>query len=371
MADDLPFAESVTFSVLCRTTRGRGGRPHPVTLHPDGTVETPHDLAAERVAAALGGYLTCLHLVDRYVPSLRDLMGPLLRSRPPGIERAGDARWRPTDRPAGCSCRDRVWADPGGAAAHLRDLPHWAVRHGVPVAEARRWYAQLEPELDVRPPVVALSDVVQESDGGEWLWEAGIHPDTVRLIHSRLGLDEPMRALTYLQIVLGQAPTTWLAPFARFSADTVTWAVATYDELDRRSPDDRRAWLDVGLGRGLTLELRGGPYQPADVRLLAQRTGLSPVRAGRLLAEWLAAGGAPTLDQLTEVCRLEVGRLAPNRAAIAELRRRDPVAAKALTDTDLGLVLVQAGTVPAAVSVLRGRLAPDGSAAVGAAVGTA
>lgn len=48
-----------------------GPATYAVTVAPDWTVETPHDLAAERVALAFGGYSSCLELVEKGVPAAR------------------------------------------------------------------------------------------------------------------------------------------------------------------------------------------------------------------------------------------------------------------------------------------------------------
>ena len=51
--------------VRCRTSpTAEDARTHPVTIHPDWSVTTPHDLDAERVGMALGGYCSCVELVD-------------------------------------------------------------------------------------------------------------------------------------------------------------------------------------------------------------------------------------------------------------------------------------------------------------------
>src|SRR4051812_25756170 len=40
----------------------RRGGAHPILLQPDWSVDTGHDLEAERFTVAFGGYLSCLHL---------------------------------------------------------------------------------------------------------------------------------------------------------------------------------------------------------------------------------------------------------------------------------------------------------------------
>ena len=52
-----PDGAPLTLEIECRTSpRARKGALHEVTIEPDWAVSTPHDIAAERVAAAFGGY---------------------------------------------------------------------------------------------------------------------------------------------------------------------------------------------------------------------------------------------------------------------------------------------------------------------------
>jgi hypothetical protein len=62
-----PDGEPLTLKVRCWTSRSSKApvTRHPVTIHPDWSVTTPHDLESERVAAAFGGYLSCLDLATR------------------------------------------------------------------------------------------------------------------------------------------------------------------------------------------------------------------------------------------------------------------------------------------------------------------
>lgn len=67
-----PGGGPLTLMLECRLSpTAVTGERHPVTIHADWRVETPHDLEAERVAAAFGGYTSCLELVDRTLPAFR------------------------------------------------------------------------------------------------------------------------------------------------------------------------------------------------------------------------------------------------------------------------------------------------------------
>ena len=57
-----PDGTDLVVPIECSTAGPRSGPyvSHPLVLRPDWTATVPHDLDAERVAAAFGGYVTCL-----------------------------------------------------------------------------------------------------------------------------------------------------------------------------------------------------------------------------------------------------------------------------------------------------------------------
>jgi hypothetical protein len=59
-----PDGEPLTLKVRCWTSRSSKApvSRHPITLDPDWSVTTPHDLESERIASAFGGYLSCADL---------------------------------------------------------------------------------------------------------------------------------------------------------------------------------------------------------------------------------------------------------------------------------------------------------------------
>ena len=60
-AGPAPGGRSLSTLVECRTSRSSvRGEPHRVSIAPDWSVQTPHDLDAERVGVAFGGYASCL-----------------------------------------------------------------------------------------------------------------------------------------------------------------------------------------------------------------------------------------------------------------------------------------------------------------------
>src|ERR1700712_175081 len=119
----------VRVPLVCTTSRGAlDGAWHDVVLHPDGSLETPHDLEAERIGAAFGAYLSCLEVGDRVVPALHEWLRWQRREEAPFLRRDKQARWHLRDR---LSCWGAGWLRAADAAEHGRSVPHLAVRHGT------------------------------------------------------------------------------------------------------------------------------------------------------------------------------------------------------------------------------------------------
>jgi len=105
-------------------------RDHLVTIQPDWSRSTPHDIGLERVAMATGGYLSCVDLVDHEVPALRELLQLRARRVVPEITRAAARLWRLGDASPDCRCRSLGFGTAADVAEHARDpfrVPrvHW------------------------------------------------------------------------------------------------------------------------------------------------------------------------------------------------------------------------------------------------------
>ena len=114
--DDSPM----TFAIECRLSpTSAKGRKHPVTIHPDWSVSTPHKLAAERVASAFGGYTSCLGLVDLTLPMFRKELPLLSRDIHLALRRDAQDGWRlPRDHQAAECCRSHRFMTIGSAVSH-------------------------------------------------------------------------------------------------------------------------------------------------------------------------------------------------------------------------------------------------------------
>jgi hypothetical protein len=339
----------VTIPIVCRTTpdRSAGGARHDVTLLPDGTVETPHDLSAERLAVALGGYLTCVELVDRTVPVFREWLelrhrigGPPIRSRDAG------RRWHAKHRAA---CCPRAGYDgPVAAADHARTSAHLSVLRGAD-ADQLQQLARAAQRLD--PP---------QSLGQPWdtLWACGITEEAVARIDQACGIPDPLEPAFYLAVLQHKPALPWLrdllaaAPVARATAEWLAW---TYGPADRRDPGARRAWLRLAVPVRAMVGLMAAGSDPGEVERIAAHWGITHASAALVLLEWQEQDLAATAADLTgrTIGSLGYPPRPPGRRNVAELRRRLP-AGSPTTDLDAALAIIEHGSIGAAAAALGG-----------------
>jgi hypothetical protein len=365
--------EPLTLPIGCWTSPDPDatGVLHEVTLHPDGTVEVPHELQAERLAAAFGGYLSCLELVDRVAPAL-DRWWQLQRRRLlPPLSRGPRGQWRPLPAASGPCCSSAPQVSP--VAEHVRSTEHLTRAGRLPARLVQPLSAALLAVHGVpRLPQQAALDAVgcvRGVDGVTMLWEAGLHPAVVRTVHDRLvgprGPELP-QAL-YLGSVSRRPDLAWVADTLRRVAEAAggslpqdqeeelaEWLTWTQSRLDPRERQRRAEWLTVGVPRGWVVELVRSGYGPEHARLLAAGTRRSVPGAVSLLRSWSAAGLRPRVEDLLALhaAGLPVWSR-PSRGAVdrvlglvGDLQPRPDA-------TTAALALVREGTVPAAAGALR------------------
>ncbi|WP_353708535.1 hypothetical protein ABRQ22_03085 [Cellulosimicrobium sp. ES-005] len=349
VADAFPGGTPVRLTVTCRTTRRGGGRRHPVLILPDWSVRTPHDLDLERIAVAMGGYVSCVELADHLVPALREAWLRRRRVVAPEVRPAGRGTWAVRDAVRGCACAGRTYATAGLAAQHLREAGHWARRDDLP---ERRLAALLTAFDAAARPVGRSAEAVGAvgRPGLERLWDAGVHPARVAAIHAELGIDGRLPESVYLAVATGQVTSAWLHQFADLGPETLAWAATT------SAPDEddgsRRAWLDAGASREAVLALLGGPYGVPHARVLAALLDVSITHAATTLAGWVDAGCAPSPAAIARAARAGgAARPVPPSAAIDSVLT---AASAARPDrTQVGLLLVALQSRPATLAVVR------------------
>jgi hypothetical protein len=349
----------------CRTSR-TGGRVtyHGARIAPDWSVTTPHDIALERIAGAMGGYLSCVDLVDAEVPALRELAQLRARRVVPQISRNVAGRWTLGTLPADCTCVPFGFASAAEAAEHARDPLHIGRLHGVVPRVLLQLLAQVEEAhgtgfyLPSNHP--DAHEVVRERDGVAQLWDAGVHPIMVRRLHDALWPGGPaLPVLFYLGAVTRRPDLGWIArTLAEVpDEDVAVWLCWTDTELDRRHPDARIGWLRSGVPRRAIAALAEGAYSPVDVAELARGSGRSAASAACAFAGWHRAGCHPSVGDLLVLQTLDVDPwFEPSIGAVDWLWDRVKRSSVALTRTEVALLLAVCGTRAGAMKMVTERI---------------
>lgn len=321
-------AVPLTFDVDCLTSRtARRGARHRVTLHPDGTLETPHDLAAERVAVAFGGYCSCLELAEAAPAVLDTVVGLLTRRRRPELRRRADGRWS-VRRTAGCSC-PTSFRSAAEAAAHARGARHIAAQHGSREPAVRRIVDGLGSVLPRPSDDEILAARVREVDGPGLLWAAGVHPDDATAWSRLAGaVTGPLPVVYFLGLAYGESDHAFLrqALAGRPDGDTAAWLAWLPPGVG--TGEDTRVLLAAGLPRHHVLALLAAGVGRDRLAALAAGAGLPAEVVARLLATWVGVDCRPDVQH---VRLLAAHGLTAHRPSAGLLDRLEAEAASLVT----------------------------------------
>lgn len=311
-----PTDADLTVDVRCYTDPTHsGGRTHPIVLHADWSVDTGHDLDAERFSVAFGGYLSCLDLPDKVLPAVRAFVARQLRLTWPSIDLVIGGGWALLD-PFDRCCGRGMYSDAGLAAQHWRSLTHVAVEHGARPAVVKRLAGQVLTAhgrtVEQRVPYGASALVgrsVKSRADLDLLWQAGLTPELIDVVHGKVGHGRPLPANFYLGVISRRPDLKWIHDTATKVPDRELhdWLAWTETAHDRAHPDSRGDWLALGISRRDVTVLLATDYTPDDVRQLADATGRTRTSAAHLLATWADAGCFPTIPALTATCRYGEG----------------------------------------------------------------
>lgn len=383
-----PQGVSLSMLVSCRTSQrpGSKSRRHPLVVAGDWSVEVPHDLEAERVAIALGGYLSCVPLVDATVPALREWLRREARLVQPGVSLPdGSCMWRLSE-PGAC-CPPAGFVEVAAAAAHWRSVVHVANSTGASkrqlgslVAASRAAHESAGTLLPEQDDIDRAALACWRGDTAvAWLWDAGIHPRLVWQVHARVKSAWPLPALFYLGAICNGVDLDWLAGIlAGRHADLgamseavveeanpprlepmATWLAWTAADWDVADPTARARWLDAGVSRSMILVLGESGYRPEEVKDLAVSLGRTVDGTARIIASWTHAGARPSTASLAALHDLGHSTLqAPSGPAVDRLRRMRGRERPAFTRTQLALLLAQHGTASGALAAVRAGALP-------------
>ncbi|MDL9978638.1 hypothetical protein [Microbacterium candidum] len=298
-----PAGQLLTVNVECTGSPvDRFGVLHPVTIRPDWTVHTVHDLDAERVGVLFGGWCSCLHFVERIVPAFRE--GLQLMAAPRGLPRDGDV-W--DNFPSqGCPQSKHFHHDLEAAVRHELSAAHvsgqygadgWADRQVAAVAEAQ-FRAVMSAAAAVWANAADPDLVTGGRDGYLELWAAGMLPTQVAEIAAAF----PDQALSFStaffrRIHFHGIDIDWLqAVVTAYPTGLAEWAA----QLDRGSlrvdPRELRRMRDLGLTGHDAIGLIEAGVPLAAVTELAVLPNVSGSTAARWLTLWYKIGVHPGPD---------------------------------------------------------------------------
>lgn len=341
-----PLDAPVELKMECRSNpKARSSARHQVTINPDWSVETPHDLDAERVAIAFGGYCSCIDLVDKTAPALRTLLAWRHRSDNPGLQRVASGKWRIRKKNLKPQCcHNKTFASPQLALKHALstdhvaaayDAPRWQLNFLTKALKAPSW--ELPPEVDP-----AITDLVWDPFGVRELWQAGIHPDRIAelaAVAARVG--DPFVSGFYINLHYSPIDLDWYRRVLGEVTDSTlaSWVVSMEapDKLGR--VEDWQAWLGYGLPRSDIGSGLAGGITSEQVIDVAEVMGWTTRTAARRLAGWTEANCQPTVDDFRILRKYDATGERPSLGAIDWLEDELSSSYSDLGRTDLALML--------------------------------
>jgi hypothetical protein len=360
-----PDGQPLTIKIPCSTRRSDVGgslNRHEVVIEANWQVRVPHDLLAERVAVALGGFLTCVELVDRALPAARELFGLVQRCRFPELRRRGDRFWVPA-RPAEGCCRGSSvrYSGPAEAAVHLRGVPHAAAAYDTESRLVSAVFAAVMqahgydrdapfPETETSQATACVPSVRDV----QLLWLAGVAPRHVATVHRALGTPgRPLPVNFYLGLVTRRPDLAWVANgFGPDHPDGLS--ACSGPDLEGEVPGAPADLLSARLPGPLMKDLASAGYVSEDIELLVSATRRSSMSIALTLRAWVAAGCRPSASELVGLYDAGVSPYwLPRAAAVARLRESVGSARPSIPDNQLGFLLGVCGCVPLALAWVR------------------
>lgn len=351
-----PDGTPLVFEVSCPS---RAGGRHEVTLDAQWQLDTPHDLVAEKVLAAFGGSSPCAQLAKACVAG-RAWLELELRHALPRLRREGE---RVFPVPQTDCCPYGLPLDK--AARHARADEHLAAVHDVDRAQLREVVEALATAYGIRhddaphpDEVRAVQHCVNPPTAVGPLWDLGLSPQAIRRIYDavnkRAWVALPRRL--YEAVVVQRPDLKWLehtlsapeveAPTPDDAVALTEWLVSTSTELDRRHPEARRKWLATRLPWHWILTLSEAGYTADDLMTLVNGTRLTAIGCANVLARWACAGCHPAPEELLKLAELGLGYSDQHvsKPVLDRLRGLLAMDGIALSDTQLGLLFVAAGS---------------------------
>jgi len=331
-----PPGQSLALSVECASQPGVvGTERHRVVIREDWSVETQHDLDAERVGRSMGGWCGCLHLVEHVLPPFR---GAILVMTDPGVLPFDGNRWsiEPDDPEVGMMASFRYTTL--GAAVRQAISPEQLIgglEPGAddPIHEYEHRHLRLLFERAGSAWAHWGDPTLVENGTNDYLdlWQLGILPTHVEEIARGLPRGvRPLSAGFYREAHYTDIDAAWLSSVVTCYPipDFAEWAVSQQEQWRRLPADMVWRMFELGVSAEAAIEALEERVPIEQLTELANRPGVHATSAARWLAGWARLGVMPTSAhyRLLEAEKLLVERL-PTwllEGTIDRLRRLSP-----------------------------------------------
>lgn len=306
-----PRDDTLYLNIECpRTPDHSSGNKHTVSIHygADWAVETPHDLQAERIAAALGGYCACLDLIDKTIPAIRANMDHLTRRAEVTMakNRRGQIHILRGETTRHC-CTGWSFDSVAEASWHLRSAHHISNYNDAPLWQIEKVLKALERKI--KPRFEDYNDVEErlpKQQRVSQLWGVGIHPKTAREYLALVpAVTEPLPLDYFIGVAYSGLNKDWLREVAaaRPNAETATWLAWVPDLTRHAGIPEWKTWLKYGLSTNDTEIALIERITSEVVNATAHATGWQPSRAAAALTAWAKAGCSPTIEHIQLLAR--------------------------------------------------------------------
>lgn len=300
-----PHGRDLDITIECTADPDkRFGTPHRVVIRPDWTVETPHDLDAERIARAFGGWSTCLQFAERVVPAFRRALHVMLE---PGLL-TSEAPWAsPTSGNGGPEAPSSALDTPTLREAVRQEIKPDRILSTASSTltaspRARGRERDLYSILFARGGRAwATTGDTRQIDGGESgfveLWSQGLFPVHVNEVARALPRRAwPLAPEFYARVCFGAVDLDWLIRVVQCfpERECADWAVAQGAAWSSTRVADVWRMAELGLS---TRDAIGALERrvPIDALVdLAGRPGVGGPTAARWLTLWAQLGVTPT-----------------------------------------------------------------------------
>lgn len=367
-----PNGGGLALELECRLDpRAVKGERHEVVIHADWTVTTPHDLDAERVAAAFGAYTSCVPLVDATVPAIRDAMPSIRRQHDVAPRRFGARGWRlPTAvQKAGC-CERVTFRTLAEASSHPYHVAHLSRGCPAPVWQLREVVAHVaERWRDAnreRASALGIQRYLSDTAAIDALWDHGIAADDInRLAQAVSVIDGPLPRAYFIGARYNRVDLEWIGQviLGRPTPDVAEWVVSLPGSTQRTDPQRWRAWLSYGVPLSQLRSAVDVGGDPAIVPQIVRVTGWTPATAARRWVEWAHVGCAPTVEHFRALAARGTAEVVPSTRALERLITEvdgldNPADVSPHRRTELGVLLALHGTVAEVAAAVRGGVTP-------------